>query len=185
MFNWKKLGLIFKPQEVNGKVWLKEFAQAPSTLIFEKFVRVYFSCRPLPDQNGQYVSYSAYVDLNRNNLFEVLKIAEEPILSLGELGTFDEFGTYPVSVIRCRSEVIAYYGGWARCESIPFTVSIGMAISHDEGAHFTKLGKGPVLSCNIHDPFVLSCPKIQRVLAVILCGWDRMVTNKWAARSSV
>ena len=69
MFKWKKLGRVFNPQEVEGRSWLKEFAQAPSVLIFDNFVRVYFSCRPLPDKNGQYVSYSAYVDLDRNNLF--------------------------------------------------------------------------------------------------------------------
>ena len=98
---------------------MTEFAQAPCTLIFDKFVRVYFSCRPLPDKNRQYVSYSAYVDLNRYDLSEILDIAQNPILELGELGTFDEFGTYPVSVIRRGEAVLAYYGGWTRCESDP------------------------------------------------------------------
>lgn len=162
MFRWKKLGRIFKPHEVEGKNWLREFAQAPSVLIFDKFVRVYFSCRPLPDERGQYISYSAYVDLNRHNLFEIVNIAKSPILKLGELGTFDEFGTYPVSIIRNGNDILAYYGGWTRCESIPFTVAIGAAISHDNGESFTKIGNGPILSCNIDDPFVLSGPKIRR-----------------------
>lgn len=162
MFKWKKKGLLFKPQEITGRSWLKEFAQAPSVLVFDDYVRVYFSCRPLPDQSGQYTSYSAYVDLNRDNLFEIMNVSESPILELGELGTFDEFGTYPVSVIRTENDIRAYYGGWTRCESIPFTVAIGVAISHDNGESFTKLGKGPVLSCNIDDPFVLSGPKIRR-----------------------
>jgi len=162
LFKWKKLGLVFKPQEVKGRSWLKEFAQAPAVLIYDNFVRVYFSCRPLPDENAQYTSYSAYVDLNRHNLFEIMNIAKAPILKLGELGTFDEFGTYPVSVIRYGDDVLAYYGGWTRCESIPFTVAIGGAISHDNGETFTKLGKGPILSCDINDPFVLSGPKVRR-----------------------
>lgn len=162
MFRWKKLGLLFKPQAIEGKSWLREFAQAPSVLIFDNFVRVYFSCRPLPDEHGQYVSYSAFVDLNRHNLFEIVNLANSPILELGELGTFDEFGTYPVSVIRKGKEILAYYGGWTRCESIPFTVAIGAAISHDNGETFTKLGKGPILSCNLDDPFVLSGPKLRR-----------------------
>ncbi len=61
-FKWEKLGKVFDPHEISGRSWMKEFAQAPSVLIFDKFVRVYFSCRPLPDENGQYVSYSGYVD---------------------------------------------------------------------------------------------------------------------------
>ena len=162
MFKWKKLGLVFRPQEVTGRSWLKEFAQAPSVLIFDEFIRVYFSCRSLPDDRGQYTSYSAYVDLNRKNLFEIKNIAKAPILELGELGTFDEFGTYPISVIRNGDAVVAYYGGWTRCESIPFTVSIGIAISNNNGENFAKLGKGPVLSCNVYDPFVVSGPKIRR-----------------------
>lgn len=162
MFEWKKLGRVFDPTEVKGKPWLREFAQAPATLIFDTFIRVYFSCRPIPDENGQYVSYSAYLDLNRKNLFEIINIAKTPILQLGERGTFDEFGTYPVSVARSGNDVIAYYGGWTRCESVPFNVAIGMAISKDNGETFTRKGNGPVLSYSIHEPFVLSGPKIRR-----------------------
>jgi hypothetical protein len=162
MFKWKKLGRIFNPIDVKDRFWLKEFAQAPSVLVFDKFVRVYFSCRPHPDEKGLYVSYSGFVDLNKKNLFEILKISDNPILELGELGTFDEFGTYPVSVIKNNNEYYAYYGGWTRCESIPFTVSIGFAISRDNGVTFKKLGKGPLLTSNVLDPFVLSGPKVRK-----------------------
>jgi predicted GH43/DUF377 family glycosyl hydrolase len=162
MFQWKKLGKVFTPQEIKGKIWLSEFAQAPSVLTFDNFIRVYFSCRPLPDQNGQYVSYSAFVDLNRNNLFEIVNISEKPILELGELGTFDEFGIYPTSVIRNGNDVLAYYGGWTRCESVPFNVAIGLAVSHDNGETFNKLGSGPILSYSVNEPFILSGPKIRK-----------------------
>lgn len=162
MFKWKKLGKVFTPQGVEGRRWLKEFAQAPATLVFKDFVRVYFSCRPPADENGQYVSYSAYVDLDRTDLFKVRRVSEQPILGLGGLGEFDEFGTYPVSVIRDGDEVRAYYAGWTRCESVPFNVAIGLAISHDGGSIFSKLGCGPVLSYSPDEPFVLSGPKIRR-----------------------
>lgn len=162
MFKWKKKGRIFDPTTITDRPWLKEFAQAPSVLIFDDFVRVYFSCRPPADENGQYVSYSAFVDLNRKNLFDILKISKTPIFTLGELGTFDQFGTYPVSVIRDDSRVLAWYGGWTRCESVPFNVAIGMGISNDGGQTFTKTGKGPVLSYSMNEPFILSGPKIRR-----------------------
>lgn len=161
MFKWKKLGRIFIPQDVPDREWLKEFAQAPAALVFDDFVRVYFSCRPLPDKNGQYVSYTSFVDFDKDDLSKIVNISNAPILELGGVGTFDEFGIYPVSVIKSGADVLAYYGGWTRCESIPFTVSIGAAISHDEGATFTKLGEGPLLTSNINDPFVLSGPKIR------------------------
>jgi hypothetical protein len=162
MFNWKKLGRIFEPQRVEGRTWLKEFAQAPAVLVFDQFVRVYFSCRPPADSDGQYVSYSAYVDLDRRDLTQILRVAEKPILDLGGLGEFDEFGTYPVSVIRQGDEYRAYYAGWTRCESVPFNVAIGCAVSRDGGVSFIKIGRGPVLSYSPDEPFVLSGPKIRR-----------------------
>ena len=162
MFKWKKLGKVFAPQAIEGRSWMKEFAQGPSTLVFDDFVRVYFSCRPPADEDGQYVSHAAYVDLDRADLFKVRHVTEKPILNLGGLGEFDEFGIYPVSVIRNGNEVRAYYGGWTRCESVPFNVAIGVAISGDGGETFTKLGNGPVLSYTPDEPFVLSGPKIRR-----------------------
>ncbi len=162
MFHWKKLGKAFTPQDVAERPWLKEFAQAPATLVLDDVVRVYFSCRPPADSNGQYVSYSAWVDLDRGDLFKVRQVAEQPILSLGGLGEFDEFGTYPVSVTREGDTVRAYYAGWTRCESVPFNVAIGCAESSDGGKTFRKMGTGPVLSYTTDEPFVLSGPKVRR-----------------------
>lgn len=162
MFRWRKLGKAFAPQDVTGRPWLKEFAQAPATVLLDDVLRVYFSCRPEADTNGQYVSYSAYVDMDRGDLVKIRHVAERPILTLGGLGEFDEFGTYPVSVIRNGGEMRAYYAGWTRCESVPFNVAIGCAVSDDGGKTFSKLGKGPVLSYSPDEPFVLSGPKIRR-----------------------
>jgi hypothetical protein len=177
MFHWEKLGHIFNPTEVEGLPWLKQFAQAPATLVFDDVVRVYFSCRPLPDDAGQYASYSSFVDLDRRDLRRIVAIAPNPILDLGQTGTFDEFGTYPVSVTRHGDVVRAYYGGWTRCESVPFDVAIGVAESTDGGATFTRLGKGPVLGASLHEPFIMSGPKIRRFKE----GWQLfyIAGRKW------
>ena len=161
-FRWKKLGKVFNPKNITNRNWLTEYAQAPATLVFDDFIRVYFSCRPAPDEKGQYVSYSAWLDLDRSNLFKIIQVAEHPILNLGSCGSFDEFGTYPVSVIRDGKLVRAYYAGWTRCESVPFNVSIGVALSEDDGVSFKKIGKGPVLSYTLEEPFILSGPKVRR-----------------------
>lgn len=161
-FSWKKLGLVFEPSLVQGRTWLSSFAQAPATLILGDVVRVYFSCRPPPDAQGQYVSYSAFVDLDRNNPLRIVRVAENPILSLGGVGDFDEFGTYPVSIARSGDRIVAYYAGWTRCESVPFNVGIGYAVSDDQGASFQKLGRGPILPYSPDEPFILSGPKIRR-----------------------
>lgn len=162
LFKWKKLGKLFDPKDHTTGVLMQEFAQSPSVLIFEKYARVYFCSRPAPDAHGQYLSFLFYIDLDRNNLFHILNICREPILSLGSLGTFDEFGTYPISVIRDQEEVRVYYAGVSRCESVPFNAAIGLAISHDNGNSFTRLGPGPVLSYSPDEPFLLGSPRIRR-----------------------
>jgi len=162
MFNWHKLGKIFDPTAYPDHSWLKEFAQGPASLVFENFVRIYFSCRPAPDANGAYVSNSAWVDLDRRDLRKILRVADTPVLSRGGCGEFDEFGVYPVSPIRNADKVWLYYGGWTRCESVPFNVAIGLATSYDDGVTFEKYGRGPILSYSLHEPFVVSGPKVRR-----------------------
>lgn len=161
--NWKKLGLIFDPALLLDRPsWMLNYAQAPNVVIFENFIRVYFCCRPAPDKDKQFVSYCAFIDLDRQNLFKIINLSKEPILQLGEIGAFDEFGTYPVSVIQENKVLIAYYGGWTRCESVPFNISLGVAKSTDGGISFRKYGSGPILSHTLDEPFVVTSPKIRK-----------------------
>lgn len=162
MFKWEKLGKLFDPKDLQNESWMKEFAQSPSVLIYESHVRVYFTSRPAPSADGQYQSYLTYIDLDRKNLLKVLQVCGAPILSLGEYGTFDEFGTTPISVIRDQGEVRVYYAGWTRCESVPFNGAIGVAVSRDNGDTFSRLGDGPVLSYSPDEPFLIGSPRIRK-----------------------
>jgi len=162
MFRWRKLGQVFDPTRMSTFPWMHHFAQTPSTLIFDDFVRVYFCTRGQADEAGQFISRIGYVDLEREDLFRIRHISPEPVLALGDLGAFDEFGTNPVSVIRHDDEVWAYYAGWTRCESVPFNSTIGVARSLDGGKCFQRIGPGPVLSYTPDEPFVIGSPKIRK-----------------------
>jgi len=67
----------------------------------------------------------------------------------------------PASVSPSLAQRGAYYGGWTRCESVPFNVAIGVATSLDDGKTFAKSGNGPVLGFSQYEPFILSGPKIR------------------------
>ncbi len=161
---WKKLGHIFDPTTWNDGIdrpWMKTHSQCPSTQIFDTHVRVYFSCRPHPDSNGQHTSYTTYLDLDKNDLSKIIKVSNKPVMPLGKLGTFDEFAVYPTSTIRIGDKIHLYYAGWTRCQSTPYTVSIGHATSND-GETFIRTYDGPMLTNSIYEPYELSGPKVRK-----------------------
>jgi len=170
MFKWEKLGKLFDPAERQSGSWMHAFAQSPSVVLYETHVRVYFCTRPQPDADGMYLSYLAYLDLDRRNLLDIVKVCKRPVLNLGAHGTFDEFGTNPISVIRDGDEMRVYYAGWTRCESVPINGAIGVAISRDGGESFVRLGDGPVLSYGPDEPFMLAARGYGNSVRRGICG---------------
>ena len=141
--------------------WMYEFGLAPSTLVLEDAVRIYFGCRPKRDSSGMVVTHTAYLDLALDDLKTIKAFSSAPVMSLGETGSFDEFGTYPLSCIQRESDILAYYAGWTRSESVPFNVGIGVARSTDGGTSFSRVGPGPALPFSLDEPFVMSGPKLR------------------------
>jgi hypothetical protein len=163
MFFWEKLGHIYDPRKFPGRPeWMHEYALAPWAHVMDDVVRVFFGCRPPRDHNGQRVTYTAYVDLDRRDLFRIRGFADRPVMSLGNRGTFDEFGTYPLSLVAHDQQLLAFYAGWTRCVSVPFDVAIGAATSSDGGRTFERLGPGPILPYSPDEPFTISGPKVKR-----------------------
>jgi hypothetical protein len=163
MFKWEKLGRIYNPFDYPDRPdWMFEYALAPSTLELGETLRVYFGCRPPRGQDQQVVTYTGFVDLNIENLFEIQGLSALPVLTLGDTGCFDEFGTYPMSFLQRESDILAYYAGWTRAESVPFNVAIGAAVSTDGGKTFDRLGPGPAIPFTQDEPFVMSGPKLRR-----------------------
>ena len=161
MFRWHKLGRVIHPGLFRDKWWMQSFTQSPSVVVLEDRVRMYFCSRNIPDRAGRYCSYINYVDLDKSDPLRIVGMNQAPVIPLGETGTFDEFGTYPVSAIGNGKELRLYYGGITRCETVPFNAAIGCAISADEGLTFTKLGPGPVISYTPDEPFVIGSPKVK------------------------
>lgn len=157
MMKWRKMGLIIC---ANGqREWMNSHIQNPYAIEMEQCIRVYFTTRPKP-KNNQYMSVTAFMDLDKEDLTKVLRISENPILSYGKQGTFDEHGIMPGSVVaREHGEYWLYYAGWRRTVSVPYAWAIGLAISKDGGESFEKYGEGPIMSTSYNDPFLLAAPR--------------------------
>ena len=148
---WKKLGKIFDPTEYQLPNNCVQFAQAPQALVFDYFVRIYFSTRSVDEKNGKYLSHIAFVDMKKN-LRDVIRVSEKTVIPLGGLGCFDEHGIFPMSVMRHGGAIYAYTCGWNRRVSVSVDTAIGLAISLDDGLTFQRIGDGPVLAASLHEP---------------------------------
>lgn len=144
--NWIKKGLIYCPdgtQAWNQKKYAHVVCADNSN---PDIFRLYYSAR---DAQGR--CQASFIDLNPNNLSEVIYEHPEPILDLGEPGTFDDCGIMPTWFLNHQEEKWLYYIGWTVRNTIPYHNAIGLATSTD-GIHFTKKFKGPVISTIATEP---------------------------------
>lgn len=144
---WKRCGLIFSPQQYGI-----EYAKSPQVIVFENYVRVYFSaCKR---DNTKLISYVCFVDFTKD--FQKILGVSKQILPEGELGCFDEHGIFPFSPMRNGDEIWAYISGWSRRTSVSVDTGIGLAISGDgKGDSFERIGAGPVLTSCLEEPFLV------------------------------
>ncbi len=150
---WKKLGKIFDPTKYKLPNDCLEFAQSPQTLVFDNFVRIYFSTRE-KDKTGKYLSHISFVDMEINSK-KIINISTDTVIELGRLGCFDEHGIFPMNVVRVKDKILGYTTGWSRKISVSADASIGLAISDDNGLTFKRIGDGPILTCSLHEPFLV------------------------------
>src|SRR5258708_8074279 len=131
---WKKLGRILDTTKALLPKGRLEFAQAPQALVFDDFVRIYFSTRER-DAGGKYISNIFYSEMD-SGFQEIRTHSQHMVIELGALGCFDEHGIFPINVVRNGDAIMAYTCGWSRRTSVPVETSIGLAISDDQGATF-------------------------------------------------
>jgi hypothetical protein len=160
---WKKLGRIFDPT-AHRTSWMHHYAQNPNVLELHDRLRIYFTCRPERDPDGNSVSLTAFADFEKTPPFKLLEVSKRPVLELGGPGTFDQFGIMPGSVVKRKDgEVWLYYVGWTRMHSVPYKWSNGLAISKDNGLTFTRYSVGPIMAAIFDDCYLQACPRVLQV----------------------
>jgi predicted GH43/DUF377 family glycosyl hydrolase len=151
---WKKLKNIFAPE--NNYSWMVSHAANPFAVRqSENVYRIYFTCR---DELSR--SHVGYVDVDFSNNFSVVNISNEPILSPGELGLFDDSGVAMGYYIEINNIPHIYYLGWNLKVTVPWLNSIGLAVLNPLSGNFEKLSKAPILDRSNEDPFSISYPSI-------------------------
>lgn len=143
---WIKKGNIYN---VNGQFdWNKSHAQVPVVDVLEDRIRVYYSTR---DESGR--SNVSYIEVEKNNPEKIIYEHTAPLFEFGNLGTFDDSGIMPSSILTVGNKKYLYYIGWTTRGTVPFQNAVGLAISEDGGKVFKKLSEGPIISVNFIEPY--------------------------------
>jgi len=134
---WQKQGIVFN----------KNWAQLPVVDIEnQNYWRIYYSHRI--DNK----SYPKFFDIEKENPKNILFQQNEPIIELGQLGTFDQAGVMPAEIVTYNGNKFLYYIGWSNRKDVPYFNTIGLAISTDNGNTYKKFSTGPVFGCSYKEP---------------------------------
>jgi hypothetical protein len=169
---WIKKGVIFAPDR--NFDWMMSHASIPVVdEVRSGVLRIYFGTR---DGNGR--SHTSYIEVEAARPENVLYIHDQPVLPLGRPGTFDDSGMMPSWIVNHQNKKYLYYIGWNVKVSVPYHLSIGLAISEDDGRSFHKVSEGPLLDRSIDEPFFNTAPCVLReedawrMWYVSCTGWE-------------
>lgn len=176
---WQKLGLLWAPTGV------PEWAATHATLPVVQSLpgnqwRVLVSTRDAQGKSriGRF-AVDASVDIPRPLQFE-----SQPVLSLGEPGTFDDSGVMPSWLVCDGSRYYLYYVGWNVLTTVPYRQAIGLAVSEDGGETFRRYSQGPVIDRGVKEPFFATSPCVRiesgrwRMWYVSCTGWE-LIADRW------
>lgn len=85
----------------------------------------------------------------------------EPLLELGERGTFDDNGIVGSSLTHVGDRRYLFYSGWNRGVTVPFYLGAGVAVSDGTGP-FRRVSRAPVLALVDEEPFLTASPFVLR-----------------------
>ena len=155
---WKKIGFIAKPKLFNLK-WWSSYGMDPCTLkLHGDLYRVFFCGR-----NKENISMIGYFDYDLKK-HEIKKISKKPVLTPGELGTFDDNGVTASCLIKVKNVVYLYYIGWKPKSTTRYSLMTGLAISKNNGESFKRYSRSPILKLTDKEPFsILTAPYVMKI----------------------
>lgn len=148
---WVKKNIIY---HLSSHIWwAKTHAYVPTAEVLDDSIRVYFASLD-KDRFGRI----GFVDLDINDPSIIIQEAQIPILSIGELGAFDDCGVTPSCVVSVDGVKYLYYIGWQRTERVPHMLFTGLARSGDGKIFYTRYSEVPILDRIPSEPFSRSAP---------------------------
>ncbi len=135
---WKRCGLIYSPDAQPKREWARSHAQCPTPdRLSDSALRIYFGTRDADNRTRP-----TFVEVDPNRPEHIEYVHDRPVLELGELGCFDDAGVIPFCIVNVDDAKFLYYAGCNTSTSVPYRMSIGLAVSEDGGYSFRRLPFG-------------------------------------------
>lgn len=149
---WVKKGVIFAPS--GERSWMRSHACVPVVdRVSDDVLRIYFGPR---DASGK--SHATFIEVEADDPSKILYVHDQPILSPGRVGTFDDSGIMPSSIVDHAGRKYLYYIGWNQGVTVSYRNSVGLAVSDDGGRSFTRMFEGPVVDRTRLEPYFCASP---------------------------
>ena len=175
---WEKKNILFRVDDYQNE-FIKSHASIPFAYhVKENIFRIYFSSR---NENGKSLPYYIESEIC-NGIIKLVGDVAGPLLELGNLGSFDDSGIMPSCLIKKGDVLFMYYIGWNPQVTVSYRLSIGLAISYDNGITFKRYSEGPICDRSINEPYFNTAPfvifeKEKWKMWYISCtGWE-MINN--------
>lgn len=170
---WKKLGRIFKVEDINTT--LHSHCMTTMAMQLDKnLYRIYFNSRDALNKSRPH-----FVEIDIRNPCEILALQETPVMDTGHMGAFDENGVVFTSYIKQKDRILFYYSGFPQTASQIFHAYVGLAYSDDGGITAQRLYEGPVKSLSKDEPYFSAGPRVYKLendqygMWYTACdGWD-------------
>lgn len=170
---WVKCGVIWAPD--GSSEWAKTHATCPTPIPLEDgTLRVYLQSRDATN-----IGRVGFIDLDPTDPTKVIRVSKDPVLDIGEPGSFDDNGVFQTSVIKAPDgRLFMYYVGFELCHHIRYRLLTGLAISEDNGLTFQRYKSTPILERSPNErhirggPFVLIEGGIFRMWYVAGSEWE-------------
>ena len=139
------LGLLVKPEAQNDWLVSHTGASCIKSLGDNRFELI-ISGR---DSSNRSTLGTAHLTLHYDEY--KLEIISAPILSHGQIGTFDENGvSYPYLVTKDNTDYL-YYTGWMLTVLTPFQNQLGLAVRKQGEQKFSRFSRAPIMERNNDD----------------------------------
>ncbi len=169
----EKKGIIFQPDGALGD-WAQSHAMIPTPiLIAPDRLRIYLT---MCDTKG--IGRPGFIDVLPEDPSQIIEVSRNPLLDIGEPGTFDENGVLVCSVVKASSEeYLMYYVGFELGHQIRYRLLTGLAVSSDGGRTFIRKRKTPVLERSDDElffrggPFAINEDGLTRLWYVAGSSW--------------